>query len=98
MSIDLHENQSKILEQIINDNIYILNEQTYLQNKEVDELKKLILTLGRSDVTSQERMIDLSIENLKKFTDESQEDISKKGVLYKKISTFIGIGIGIILI
>ena len=37
--------------------------ETYLQNKEIDELKKLIFTLGKSDIESQSRMIDLSIEN-----------------------------------
>ncbi|TQW49559.1 stage III sporulation protein AB, partial [Clostridioides difficile] len=55
-------------------------------------------TLGKSDIESQQRMIDLSIENLKKQTYETKEDINKKGVLYKKLVTFIGIGICIILI
>ncbi|RDY24853.1 stage III sporulation protein AB [Romboutsia maritimum] len=98
MSLDLHKNSSKILDEIVKDNIDILTKETYLQNKEVDEVKKLILTLGKSDILSQERMIDLSIENLKKLTDESKDDINKKGLLYKKLTTFIGIGIGIILI
>ena len=48
--------------------------QTYLQQKEIDELRKLILTLGKSDIESQSRMIDLSIENLKKITRETKED------------------------
>ena len=69
-----------------------------LGNKEIEELKNLILTLGKSDIESQQRMIDLSIENLKKQTYETKEDINKKGVLYKKLVTFIGIGICIILI
>ena len=50
--------------------------ETYLQNKEIDELKKLIFTLGKSDIESQSRMIDLSIENLKKITGETKEDIN----------------------
>ena len=43
-------------------------------------------------------MINLAIENLKKLTSDSKEDISKKGDLYKKLVTFLGICIGIILI
>ena len=43
-------------------------------------------------------MIDLSIENFKKLTLETKEDIDKKGSVYRKISTIIGIVIGIILI
>ena len=42
-------------------------------------------------------MIDLSIENLKKITEETKEDISQKGMVYKKLVTIIGIMIGIIL-
>ncbi|MPM49858.1 hypothetical protein SDC9_96591 [bioreactor metagenome] len=76
----------------------ILFKETYLQEKEVDELKKLLLTLGRSDIDSQARMIDLSIENLKKITTETKEDVEKKGMVYRKLSTVIGIAIGIILI
>lgn len=71
---------------------------TYLQDNEVDELKKLIITLGKSDIESQTRMIDLSIENLKKLTLETKEDIDKKGSVYKKLSIIIGLIIGIILI
>ena len=69
-----------------------------MQDREVDELKKLILTLGKSDIYSQERMIDLAIENLKKLTSESQEDITKKGMVYRKLSAIMGIIVGIILI
>ena len=86
------------LEEILNDNIYILTNETYLQNSEVDELKKLILTLGKSDIESQARMIQLSIENLKKLTDETESDINKKGMVYKKLSTIMGLIVGIILI
>lgn len=95
---ELHNNQSKFLEEILNDNINLLMNDTYLQDNEVDELKKLIITLGKSDIESQTRMIDLSIENLKKLTLETKEDIDKKGSVYKKLSIIIGLIIGIILI
>ena len=98
MEYELHNNQSKVLEEILNDNIEILIRETYLQDNEIDELKKLIITLGKSDIESQTRMIDLSIENFKKLTLETKEDIDKKGSVYRKISTIIGIVIGIILI
>ena len=95
---ELKNNNHKTLEEILNDNIYILTNETYLQNSEVDELKKLILTLGKSDIESQARMIQLSIENLKKLTDETESDINKKGMVYKKLSTIMGLIVGIILI
>lgn len=98
MEDDLHNEQCKVLEDILNDNISLLSKETYLQNKEVDEFKKLILTLGKSDIDSQTRMIDLTIENLKKITSETQEDINKKGLVYRKLATIIGIAIGVILI
>ncbi len=43
-------------------------------------------------------MIDLSIENLKKITGETKEDIKQKGIVYRKLATIVGIIIGIILI
>lgn len=95
---ELHNNPSKILDDILEDNIYMLTKETYLQDKEVEELKKLILTLGKSDIDSQARMIDLSIENFKSLTLETKEDIDKKGIVYRKLSTIIGLVIGIILI
>ena len=95
---ELHNNTYKVLEDILNDNVHILVKETYLQNKEVDELKKLILTLGKSDIDSQARMIDLSIENLKKITGETKEDLNQKGMVYRKLATIIGLLIGIILI
>ena len=98
LSQELHNNTYKVLEDILNDNVHILVKETYLQNKEVDELKKLILTLGKSDIDSQARMIDLSIENLKKITGETKEDINQKGMVYRKLATIIGLIIGIILI
>ena len=98
LSQELHNNTYKVLQDILNDNVHILVKETYLQNKEVDELKKLILTLGKSDIDSQERMIDLSIENLKKITGETKEDINQKGMVYRKLATIIGLIIGIILI
>lgn len=98
MADELDSNRDKVLDEILEDNLIILNNETYLQSKEVDELKTLILTLGKSDITSQERMINLSVENLKGLTTDSKEDISKKGNLYKQLVMFIGICIGIILI
>ncbi len=75
-----------------------LKKDTNLQDKEIEEIKKLFLTLGQSDIESQQRLIDLTCENLKKLTSDSKEEILKKGSLYKKLITFIGICIGIILI
>ena len=86
------------LEYIVDDNIDILYKNTYLKKNEIEELKKLILSLGKSEIESQERLIDLTVENLKKLTVESKEDIKNKGNLYKKLITFSGICIGIILI
>jgi len=97
LEYELHNNPCKLLDEILNDSINILIKDTYLQNKEIEEFKKLVLTLGKSDIESQSRMIDLSIENLKKITEETQEDISQKGMVYKKLVTIIGIMIGIIL-
>lgn len=98
MENQLKNSPGKTLEDIVENSEEILYKDTYLQNKEVEELKKLIMTLGKSDITSQQRIIDLSVENLKKLTSQTTEDINKKGVMYKKLITFIGIGIGIILI
>ena len=98
MQNELHNNTYKTLDEVVNDSIYILSKDTYLQNKEVDEIKKLILTLGKGDIDSQSRMIDLSIENLKKITGETKEDISQKGMVYRKLTTIVGLIIGIILI
>ena len=97
LETELHNNPYKVLDEILNDNIHILVEETYLQNKEINELKKLIFTLGKSDIESQSRMIDLSIENLKKITEETKEDVNQKGMIYRKLSTIIGVMIGIIL-
>ena len=72
---ELHNNTYKVLDDVLNDSIHILMKETYLQNKEIDELKKLIFTLGKSDIESQSRMIDLSIENLKKITGKSVKKI-----------------------
>ena len=82
----------------LQDTINILYKNTYLKENEIEEFKKLILSLGKSEVESQERLIDLTVENLKKLTIESKEDIKNKGNLYKKLITFSGICIGIILI
>ncbi|RDY28722.1 stage III sporulation protein AB [Romboutsia weinsteinii] len=98
MAEDLNSDQGDTLETIISGNINILTKENYLQNKEVDELKKLILTLGKSDIDSQTRMIDLGIENLKKLTTETSDDINKKGTVYRKLVIVMGIAVGIILI
>ena len=82
----------------LNKNTIKLKKDTNLQDKEIEEIKKLFLTLGQSDIESQQRLIDLTCENLKKLTSDSKEEILKKGSLYKKLITFIGICIGIILI
>lgn len=95
---ELHNNPYKVLDEILNDNINILIKDTYLQNKEIEEFKKLVVTLGKSDIESQSRMIDLTIENLKKITGETKEDISQKGMVYRKLATIVGLIIGIILI
>ena len=95
---ELHNNTYKVLDDVLNDSIHILMKETYLQNKEIDELKKLIFTLGKSDIESQSRMIDLSIENLKKITGETKEDINQKCMVYRKLATIVGLIIGIILI
>ena len=90
---ELSKEDGKTIEQI-----NILYKNTYLKENEIEEFKKLILSLGKSEVESQERLIDLTVENLKKLTIESKEDIKNKGNLYKKLITFSGICIGIILI
>ena len=77
---------------------YIAKKEIDLKENEIEEFKKLILSLGKSEVEYQERLIDLTVENLKKLTVESKEDIKNKGNLYKKLITFSGICIGIILI
>lgn len=98
MSEDLKYDNKFTLEEILNKNSKNILKETYLQEKEVDELKNLILTLGKGDVYSQERIIELSIGNIKKITEESNEEINKKGMVYKKLSTIIGLVIGIFLI
>ena len=95
---DLSKEDGRTLEEILSENIVNLKNDTNLHDKEVDELKKLFLTLGQSDVESQERLIDLTCENLKNLTIDSKDEIMKKGSLYKKLITFTGICIGIILI
>ena len=95
---DLNKEDGRTLEEMLNENILNIKKDTNLQDKEIDEIKKLFLTLGQSDVDSQQRLIDLTCENLKKLTSDSKEEIIKKGSLYKKLITFIGVCIGIILI
>ncbi|MEG0855034.1 MAG: stage III sporulation protein AB [Terrisporobacter sp.] len=98
MHDDLFKEDGRPLEEILNHNIVDLKNKTNLQDKEIDEIKKLILTLGQSNVDSQERLIDLTCDNLKQLTNDSKDEILKKGALYKKLITAIGICIGIILI
>ena len=98
MQEDLSKEDGRTLEEMLKKNIWKLKKDTNLQNKEIEELKKLFLILGQSDITSQQRLIDLTCENLKKLTSDSKEEIIKKGSLYKKLITFMGICIGIILI
>lgn len=98
MQEDLSKEDGRTLENMLNENIIKLKRNTNLQYKEIDELKKLFLTLGQSDIESQQRLIDLTCENLKKLTSDSKDEILNKGSLYKKLITFTGICIGIILI
>ena len=98
MKEDLEKEDGKTIKEILNKNTIKLKKDTNLQDKEIEEIKKLFLTLGQSDIESQQRLIDLTCENLKKLTSDSKEEILKKGSLYKKLITFIGICIGIILI
>lgn len=88
----------KTLDEVIKESTYILKEETNLNYKDIYELRELITTLGKSDVSSQSRLIDLSIENYKKITIDTKEDIEKKGNVYKKLSTITGVILGIILI
>ncbi|MDY2734360.1 stage III sporulation protein AB [Intestinibacter sp.] len=94
----LLKEDGKRIEDILEENIDILYRNTYLRKNEIEELRKLILSLGKSELESQERLIDLTVENLKKLTVESKDDIKNKGNLYKKLIVFSGICIGIILI
>ena len=98
LSKELRESTYKTLDEVVNSNIYKLSEENYLNKKDVDELKSVLITLGKSDIASQQRLIDLSIENFKRTTVETKDDIEKKGNVYKKLSTIIGIMISIILI
>lgn len=98
MKDDLQKEDGRTMEELLNKNIIKLKNDTNLQDREIEEIKKLFLTLGQSDIESQQRLIDLTCENLKKLTNDSKEEILKKGSLYKKLITFIGICIGIILI
>ena len=86
------------LENIILNNKNELVENTYLRQKEIEELIELILNLGKSDLDSQSRLIDLAVENLKQITKDTKEDVELKGMVYKKIATIGGIIVGIVLI
>ncbi|WP_297136670.1 stage III sporulation protein AB [Terrisporobacter sp.] len=98
MYVDLVKEDGRTLQKILNKNIDMLKVESNLQSKEIEEIRKLFLTLGQSDIEAQQRIIDLTCDNLKKITSDSKEEIFKKGALYKKLITFAGICIGIILI
>ena len=57
---ELSKEDGKTIEQILQDTINILYKNTYLKENEIEEFKKLILSLGKSEVESQERLIDLT--------------------------------------
>ena len=88
---ELSKEDGKTIEQILQDTINILYKNTYLKENEIEEFKKLILSLGKSEVESQERLIDLTVENLKKLTIESKEDIKE---YLKYMSKFHNYSIG----
>ncbi|KXZ39631.1 stage III sporulation protein AB [Alkalithermobacter thermoalcaliphilus JW-YL-7 = DSM 7308] len=77
---------------------YLLYEKTFLKAEEIEELKNLILNLGKSDFYSQENIIKLGIENIKKIQKKTQEEVLSKGLLYKKISVIMGLLLVIILL
>lgn len=95
---ELSKSTEKTLDEIIKQNILSFQKESYLTQKDFEELKEVLLNLGKSDITSQQRLIDLSIENFKKITFETKEDIEKKGNVYKKLAVIMGIMISIILI
>ena len=64
---ELSKEDGKTIDNILNETIHILYKDTYLKENEIEEFKKLILSLGKSEVESQERLIDLTVENLKKL-------------------------------
>lgn len=90
LSDNLEENDSKDLEKILDETISLVKEKTYLEEKEINELRNLIINLGKSDFYSQERIINLTIENLKKMQQQSFAEITSKGILYKKLTVSMG--------
>ena len=97
LSNELEENENDNLDEMLNKTIYLVKEKTSLKVKEIDELKNLILNLGKSDFYSQERIMDLTIENIKRIQEEAFDDIKCKGVVYKKITLIMGFLVVIIL-
>ncbi|MFI3210575.1 MAG: stage III sporulation protein AB [Peptostreptococcaceae bacterium] len=98
ISNELRKNTFKTLDEVINENIEFLTKDNYLTKKDSDELKSVLVTLGKSDIDSQQKIIDLSIENFKGSGLESKEEIIKKGEVYKKLSFLIGIIISILIL
>ncbi|OPJ56937.1 stage III sporulation protein AB [Alkalithermobacter paradoxus] len=94
----LEEENNSSLESAFENSMHSISDKTFLQEEEIDELKNLILNLGKSDFYSQESIIKLAIENIKKIQAKSLEDIKTKGMLYKKISLIMGILLVIILL
>ncbi|WP_099188106.1 stage III sporulation protein AB [Tepidibacter mesophilus] len=89
VSMKLKEN-NKSLDDIVDESIPIITQKTNLGMNEIDEITNLINNLGKSDYYSQKRIIDLTIENLKKNEKEAFVEIKTKGILYKKLSLTMG--------
>lgn len=94
----LEQNEISKLEDVLNETITIAKEKTNLDSRELDEIRNLILNLGKSDFYSQERIIDSTIENIKKMQQDAFLEIKTKGILYKKITLIMGFLLGIILL
>ncbi|SHH08974.1 stage III sporulation protein AB [Tepidibacter thalassicus] len=90
LSANLEQNESKDLEKILDETIFLVKENTLLEEKEINELRNLIINLGKSDFYSQERIINLTIENLKKMQQQAFIEITSKGILYKKLTLVMG--------
>ena len=66
--------------------------------REVEELRSLILSLGKSDFYSSEKILLTCTQSLKRYEEEAYADVSTKGVLYRKASIIFGLLLAIILI
>jgi stage III sporulation protein AB len=90
LSNNIENSDSKNLEEILDGTICLIKENTSLEEKEIHELRNLIINLGKSDFYSQERIINLTIENFKKMQSQAFVEITSKGVLYKKLTVSMG--------